>query len=169
MEGFKNINIKNFRGIEHLEVDDFSRVNVFLGQNNAGKSSVLECLLLLMGMSNPDLPQNVNSIRTRRFSGFSDLRSLNETLARKLQNLGITTLLFMKTLEQIEYRIGSVGVELGRKPDIVFHGLLHRLALDWEIPQSLPVGMQEVKEINLLPVSFRVGMAASTGRSCAQC
>ena len=40
MDGLKNIDIKNFRGIEHLEIDDFGRVNVFLGQNNSGKSSV---------------------------------------------------------------------------------------------------------------------------------
>lgn len=34
MNGFKNIEIKNFRGIDHLTIDDFSRVNVFLGQNS---------------------------------------------------------------------------------------------------------------------------------------
>lgn len=73
MDGFKNIEIRNFRGIDHLEIDDFSRVNVFLGQNSSGKSSVLECLLLMMGMSNPDLPQNINSIRSRSYSSFADL------------------------------------------------------------------------------------------------
>ncbi len=73
MDGFKNIEIKHFRGIEHLKIDDFSRVNVFLGQNSSGKSSVLECLLLMMGMSNPDLPQNINTIRSRNFSSFADL------------------------------------------------------------------------------------------------
>ena len=73
MNGFKNIEISNFRGIDHLKIDDFSRVNVFLGQNNSGKSSVLECLLLMMGMSNPDLPQTINSIRARGYSGFADL------------------------------------------------------------------------------------------------
>ena len=52
MDGFKNLEIKNFRGIEHLTIDDLSRVNVFLGQNSSGKSSVLESFLLLMGMSN---------------------------------------------------------------------------------------------------------------------
>lgn len=73
MDGFKNIEIKNFRGIDHLKIDDFSRVNIFLGQNSSGKSTVLECLLLLMGMSNPDLPQTINSIRSRTYSGFADL------------------------------------------------------------------------------------------------
>ena len=73
MDGFKNIEIKNFRGIDHLKIDDFSRVNILLGQNSSGKSSVLECLLLMMGMSNPDLPQTINSIRSRIYSGFADL------------------------------------------------------------------------------------------------
>ena len=73
MDGFKNLEINNFRGIKHLKIDDLSRVNVFLGQNSSGKSSVLESLLFLMGMSNPDLPQNINSIRARVFSSFMDL------------------------------------------------------------------------------------------------
>lgn len=73
MDGFKNIEIKNFRGIDYLKIDDFSRVNILLGQNNSGKSSVLECLLLMMGISNPDLPQTINSIRSRNYSGFADL------------------------------------------------------------------------------------------------
>ena len=34
MDGFKNIEIKNFRGIDHQTINDLSRVNVFLGQNN---------------------------------------------------------------------------------------------------------------------------------------
>ena len=73
MDGFKNLEIKNFRGIEHLKIDDLSRVNVFLGQNSSGKSSVLESLLFLMGMSNPDLPQSINYIRSRGYSSFADL------------------------------------------------------------------------------------------------
>ncbi len=73
MDGFKNIEIKNFRGIDHLKIDDFSRVNILLGQNSSGKSSVLECLLLMMGVSNPDLPQAINSIRSRNYSSFADL------------------------------------------------------------------------------------------------
>ena len=43
------------------------------------------------------------------FSGFKTIPSLADTLARKLQNLGITTLLFMKHLELIEYEIETDG------------------------------------------------------------
>lgn len=65
MDGFKNIEINNFRGINHLKIDDFSRVNVFLGQNNSGKSSILEAVLLLSEMSNPDLPLSLNNCNLR--------------------------------------------------------------------------------------------------------
>lgn len=74
MDGFKNLEIKNFRGIGHLEINDLSRVNVFVGQNNSGKSSILEAIHLLAGMSNPDMPQNLNRIRTRNYySNFKDI------------------------------------------------------------------------------------------------
>ena len=74
MDGFKNIEIKNFRGIESLEIKDLGRVNVFLGQNNSGKSSVLEAIFLLTGMANPDMPQNLNRIRNRNFyASFKDI------------------------------------------------------------------------------------------------
>lgn len=75
MNGFKNLEIKNFRGIDHLKIDDFSRVNVLLGQNNSGKSTVLEAIAMLMGMSNPDLPQAINAVRARKaFSKFIDIQ-----------------------------------------------------------------------------------------------
>ena len=39
------------------------------------------------------------------FSGFDDVDSLNRKISNRLQNLGITTLLFMKTLKEIDYSI----------------------------------------------------------------
>ena len=39
------------------------------------------------------------------FSGFDSIEKLNRVLSQKLQNLGVTTLLFMKNLELIEYEI----------------------------------------------------------------
>lgn len=33
MDGFKNIEINNFRGIDHLWIDELSSVNLFLSKN----------------------------------------------------------------------------------------------------------------------------------------
>ena len=74
MDGIKNLEIKNFRGIDSLEIKDFGRVNIFLGQNNSGKSTVLEGIFLLTGMANPDMPQSLNRIRNRNiYANFKDI------------------------------------------------------------------------------------------------
>ena len=39
------------------------------------------------------------------FSGFTTIEKLNEVLSKRLRNLGITTLLFMKNLQSIDYKI----------------------------------------------------------------
>lgn len=39
------------------------------------------------------------------FSGFATIEKLNDVLSKRLQNLGITTLLFMKHLQSIDYKI----------------------------------------------------------------
>lgn len=75
MNGFKSIEINNFRGIDSLKISDFSRVNVFLGQNNSGKSTILEAMAMLMSMSNPDMPQMINAVRARKpYSNFIDIK-----------------------------------------------------------------------------------------------
>ena len=46
------------------------------------------------------------------FSGFQSFGRLKTAIAEKLQNLGITTLLFMKNLQQIDYEINLDGVHI---------------------------------------------------------
>ena len=108
MNGLKNIEIKNFRGIGHLKIEDFSRVNIFLGQNNSGKTSVLECLLLMMGMSNPDLPQIINRLRSRNnFAGVADARYMfNNVILSRLPE--ITSEFFDKTKRHMKLGLSYV-------------------------------------------------------------
>ncbi|MDB9494405.1 AAA family ATPase [Spirulina major CS-329] len=42
----ESLSIKNFRCFEHLDVQGFKRVNLIGGKNNAGKTALLEALLL---------------------------------------------------------------------------------------------------------------------------
>lgn len=55
--------IRNFRGFRHLKLEGFRRVNLFLGANNVGKTSVLEALFLNRGAQNPSLPLRLNGLR----------------------------------------------------------------------------------------------------------
>jgi len=65
----KNIRIERFRGIKTLEMRDFKRVNVLLGNNNSCKSSALEGIMILMGASKPTLPLEMNI--NRNYNGVS--------------------------------------------------------------------------------------------------
>ncbi len=60
---YKNITIKNFRGISELKLEGLNSINVFLGRNNFGKTTILESVFLLSGMSNASLPSRVNFFR----------------------------------------------------------------------------------------------------------
>lgn len=63
MNLLQNITIKNFRGFDEFKTDSFSQINLLIGKNNSGKSSLLEAIFLLIGMSNPILVDNVNRLR----------------------------------------------------------------------------------------------------------
>ncbi|MFH1096533.1 MAG: AAA family ATPase [Candidatus Desantisbacteria bacterium] len=60
---YQSLSIENFRGIINLEITDMKRVNLLVGRNNCGKTSVLEAVFLLSGMSNPQLPINIHNFR----------------------------------------------------------------------------------------------------------
>lgn len=62
MEKINNIEISNFKSIKHLKIDGCNKINVFIGQPNAGKSNILEALGLF-GMLNFTKISIVNFVR----------------------------------------------------------------------------------------------------------
>ena len=42
----ERIEIERFKGIKYCKIDDLAQINLLIGRNNQGKSSVLESLLL---------------------------------------------------------------------------------------------------------------------------
>lgn len=43
----EKLEIGHFRGIHHLTIENLNHINIIAGDNNSGKTSVLEALLLL--------------------------------------------------------------------------------------------------------------------------
>lgn len=45
--------VENFRSLKHLKLEKLARVNLLVGKNNSGKTSVLESIYALTGISTP--------------------------------------------------------------------------------------------------------------------
>ena len=60
----KNLKIQNFRGLSDLSLEGLGRFNVLLGANSAGKTSVLEAIFLLSGISNLGLSVKIQNFRS---------------------------------------------------------------------------------------------------------
>ena len=71
---FHKIEINSFRGIKYSKIEDLKQINLFFGKNNCGKSSLLDAIFLISGISNPKLPLNVNIIRNYRRLEPSDMK-----------------------------------------------------------------------------------------------
>ena len=49
----KNLTIQDFRGFHRFTMEDLGRINLIVGRNNCGKTTVLEALSILMAHGNP--------------------------------------------------------------------------------------------------------------------
>ena len=43
----RSLEIQNFKGIKQGKIDDLAQVNILVGRNNSGKSTILDALILL--------------------------------------------------------------------------------------------------------------------------
>ncbi|WP_338415203.1 ATP-binding protein [uncultured Sphaerotilus sp.] len=55
----ESLAIKNFRCLQHFEIDKLGRVNLIVGKNNAGKSTVLEALRIHAGHANKAVLESI--------------------------------------------------------------------------------------------------------------
>lgn len=69
------LSIENFRGIHKTEIQNLSRINLFFGKNNCGKSSILEAIFVLSNRLNPTLALKINELRHYNNNTFEGLSS----------------------------------------------------------------------------------------------
>ena len=72
MESFE---VENFRSLKHLKLEKLARVNLLVGKNNSGKTSVLEGLFSITNIRNQYWVQNIESTRNLN-ADRSDFRHL---------------------------------------------------------------------------------------------
>ncbi|WP_051677033.1 AAA family ATPase [Maridesulfovibrio frigidus] len=77
MQHIDNVTIHAFRGLKELELNDFSRINLFVGDNNCGKTSVLEALYAFCNPADAFKLIQISRLREARFiSGRGALNTL---------------------------------------------------------------------------------------------
>ena len=60
---FTNLKIRNLRGFRALDIASLERVNLFVGTNDVGKTTLLEAVFLLIGETNIALILKINGFR----------------------------------------------------------------------------------------------------------
>lgn len=68
---YSSLDIENFRGLRKVSFSNLKRVNLLVGRNNAGKTSVLEALYLMTSATNPISAMTISQLRGQRFGGES--------------------------------------------------------------------------------------------------
>ena len=70
---FKSLEIENFRGIGTSKIDNFARINLFVGKNGCGKTSILESLTLLSKISDPRYIIHIQDFKAIRLTDSKQL------------------------------------------------------------------------------------------------
>ena len=65
----KNVKIENFRGFKSFELQQLGRINLLVGENNSGKTSILEAIQILCSRNDLD---SLVEIITNRGEDFRD-------------------------------------------------------------------------------------------------
>ncbi len=83
-----SLEIKNYRNLKYLRIEKLGRVNLIVGKNNTGKSSLLEAVMIL-GASNP--MNAIQSILEQRLENFTaddgNGEFLNEGVSEIISNI----------------------------------------------------------------------------------
>ena len=68
---YKRVHIKNFRGLRELMIDDLGRVNLIVGENGVGKTSLLEAIWLLLNAGESVQSVSFDEVRGGRFAALT--------------------------------------------------------------------------------------------------
>ena len=106
---YESIRIQNFRGLKDLTIENLGRVNLLVGANNVGKTSVLEALSLLH--MHKDAYELRLILENRGFDSDANLSGATKTLFGHSESPG-----FKVTASTPVDHVHLVGWSRGRKP-----------------------------------------------------
>ncbi|HHV11081.1 MAG TPA: AAA family ATPase [Clostridiales bacterium] len=120
----ESLKIGHFRGIHHLTVENLNHINIIAGDNNSGKTSVLEALLLLR---NPADFTNILRLARMRdtnlfFSGPSVYESFINLFPKDMSGMEITLYAVCKG-QNVTYELSGEQKKIMMDPEDVIQKL----------------------------------------------
>ena len=123
---YSSIRIQGYRGLDSFRMQGLGRVNLLVGTNNCGKTSILECIELLRSPGAPGVLSNI----TRRRGEWGYPSDEDPTARRGAQwdSLDVSHLFANRQLR------GQIRIEADRSGDIAAAGWNHRVTVYVEGP-----------------------------------
>ncbi len=113
-----SLEIRNFRGFHHLQIERLGRINLIVGKNNIGKSSLLEALqLYARRASTPTFIWEILRTRNEIRQPFVDVEDMLSTLKYLFYG-------------RKEVRPGLESIQIG---PINFPSKTLSIAVDWSV------------------------------------
>jgi len=151
-----SLSIKNFRGIQTCDIEDLRRINLFIGKNDSGKSTILEAAYYMFReLCSPPQLNMIMGRRTNIFAGSSELWFRYKTNLNLLVSGAFNPFQVIWTVEWIKERPSvRSGFDLLRR-----HGI--------STQERIELGYNEYSVYNLSQVlgRGRIALREATGES----
>lgn len=123
---YSSIRIQGYRGLDSFRMQGLGRVNLLVGANNCGKTSVLECIELLRSPGTPSVLWDI--ARRRGEWGYSSDEDSTVPLEARTDSLDISHLFANHELR------GQIRIEADRSDEIAAAGWNDRVTVCVEGP-----------------------------------
>ena len=125
---YSSIQIHGYRGLDSFRMQGLGRVNLLVGTNNCGKTSILECIELLRSAGNPHV---LSSIVGRRGEwGYTDDDDARGSVVMRPPPLNVSHLFPNHELR------GTIRIEADRTGGVDADGWNDRMTVDVEDPSG---------------------------------
>ncbi|AUB40638.1 ATPase/GTPase, AAA15 family [Nostoc flagelliforme CCNUN1] len=130
----KTIKIDNFRSFQSFELQQLGRINLLVGKNNIGKTSILEAIQLLCSRNNLEPLRQTMTNRSEYF--FDDERSERRLRLGQAQDLDVRHLFYGHEIE-LGSKFSITGTNGNIQEELIVSIEVRKISSK-ELPSSLP-------------------------------
>ena len=122
----RDVALDNFKGVDHLKIKDFGRINIFVGRNETGKSTILEAIGLCLSVTNDfkdDLGKSILKDYFRnKYSSYSNIIKIGEKKTSINLNNGAMKIDIFHEVKGLSGN-GHIDAEISKGIDTLSHEL----------------------------------------------